>query len=57
MTVVYTNANIFQGTKDELLNNAWFLVGDDGALPTLAPLILLRLTKRSTCTGSTSCLV
>ncbi len=35
MTVVYTNANIFQGTKDELLNNAWFLVGDDGRIADL----------------------
>lgn len=31
MTTIYTNANIFQGTTDQLLKNAWFTVDDQGA--------------------------
>lgn len=35
MTTIYTNANIFQGTTDQLLKNAWFTVDDQGRIADL----------------------
>lgn len=35
MTTIYTNANIFQGTTEQLLKNAWFTVDDQGRIADL----------------------
>lgn len=32
MTTLYRNANVFQGTSDQLLKNAWFTVNDAGRI-------------------------
>ncbi|CAK1241668.1 Imidazolonepropionase or related amidohydrolase (HutI) [Fructobacillus cardui] len=32
MSTVFTNANIFDGIKDEIAKDAWFLVDDDGKI-------------------------
>lgn len=32
MTTLYTNVNLFQGTTNQVLENAWFTVNDDGRI-------------------------